>query len=139
MKHKDGRGQTPPPLFSITNQKTGEVLLEITSVPPNNAPLPPVEEECCGQFNEALAFIAEAQARSYELFGHIVANQTESHSVLANAAPVPGQRNRFVEAVIPEDTRSTSLINSDEWDVDGFDGNGSDTSEREPLQKKART
>ncbi|AAZ13344.1 uncharacterized protein TEOVI_000656500 [Trypanosoma equiperdum] len=121
MKHKDARGGSTP-YFAITNNKTGEVLLEVAGpLPPTAASPPPVEEECCGLFNDALIFITEVQTRSYDLFGRIVAKPTESHSTSSASAGAAKPRDRFMEAIIPEEATNSSVINSAEWEVDGED------------------
>ncbi|KAG8348413.1 hypothetical protein ERJ75_001232700 [Trypanosoma vivax] len=134
MSKNEQNAEQLTPYFAITNQQTGAVLLEITSFGKEFAASTldemVVEEECRGLFKDALAFIAEAQARSYELFGRIVTKDAETVPSLRGSTAAQGRPrsrgNKLLDIVGPEDGQSISVIDSAEWegedDSRGFGG-----------------
>ncbi|RNF03460.1 hypothetical protein TraAM80_05809 [Trypanosoma rangeli] len=117
----DRGNETPPPAsFAITNLRTGEVLLELTSSPCAlpAAPAAAVEAALDGRgfFSDAFAFLAAAQAKSYEFFGRNMAKDSKTRPAVTAAAR--GQKEQDVDPMNACDVPSSSCMDSAEWEGD---------------------
>ncbi|KAF8301283.1 hypothetical protein TcYC6_0054310 [Trypanosoma cruzi] len=114
-------GAAPHAFFSITNQRTGEVLLELTSfslpLPATTAASVEESQNCCRRFNDAFAFVTEAQARSYDLFGRSMAKESSTRPAAAVDAP-RARKEKDVDMMMAYEAPSSSVMDSAEWEDD---------------------
>ncbi|RNF01504.1 uncharacterized protein Tco025E_08680 [Trypanosoma conorhini] len=139
-----GSEAPPPAFFAITNRRTGEVMLELTSSSCAQPAAPVAGEEsapndCC-LFSDAFAFLVAAQAKSYELFGRNMARESNTRP----SAAARGEDEQGGDPMGAYDVPGGSCLDSAEWEGDGAgtnddghedEGGGGPDSTRPPSKR----
>ncbi|KAH9584256.1 hypothetical protein LSM04_005636 [Trypanosoma melophagium] len=107
----------------IRKQRSGEVLLEVTpssfSSSSSTSRVPSsAEGKESSLFGDAFAFIAEAQAKTYDFFGRNMVKEPGKVTA-ADTTGTRARRENYVDAMMSCDAPSSSFLDSAEWEGDG--------------------